>query len=225
MTAPRDPDLLIRAFLEEGRSELPDRTYDAVRDQIDHTRQRVVIGPWREPSMSNTTRLAIAAAAVVVVAVIGIQLLPGFGGGVGGPGPTRDADAHHRPDGRHPRHAIAEPPTPSDVAPLTANDLVPPGPLTAKAARRCWRLAGMGRGAVRRPLQHPGTNGMGASDAGGGRGHPFRTSPLGRSASTSRPTSVADPCTRRRRWIRPSPAPWTASSPRLARWTASRPSR
>ncbi|MET1232573.1 MAG: hypothetical protein ABWY52_06960, partial [Candidatus Limnocylindrales bacterium] len=88
MNAPRDPDLLIRAFLEEGRSELPDRAYDAVRDQIDHTRQRAVVGAWREPQMTNFAKVAIAAAAVLVVAVIGILLLPGFGGGLGGPGPT-----------------------------------------------------------------------------------------------------------------------------------------
>jgi hypothetical protein len=84
MTASRDPNRLIRAFLDEGPTDLPDRTYDAVRSHIDRTRQRAVIGPWREPRMSNLARLAIAAAAVVVVAVVGINLLPGRGG-VGGP--------------------------------------------------------------------------------------------------------------------------------------------
>ncbi len=88
MTAPRDPNLLIRAFLDEGRTELPDRVYDAVREQVDHTRQRVVIGPWREPDMSNIARLALAAAAVVAVVVIGINLWPGGSGGVGGTPPT-----------------------------------------------------------------------------------------------------------------------------------------
>ena len=47
MTAPRDPDRLIRAFIDEGMTELPDRAYDAVRSHIDQTHQRVVIGPWR----------------------------------------------------------------------------------------------------------------------------------------------------------------------------------
>ena len=84
MTAPRDPDQLIRAFLDEGRTELPDRAYDAVRDQIDRTRQRVVIGPWRESDMNTYAKVALAAAAVLVVAVIGINLLPGGSGGVGG---------------------------------------------------------------------------------------------------------------------------------------------
>jgi hypothetical protein len=85
MTAPRDPDRLIRAFLAEGQTELPDRAYDAVRDSIDHTRQRAVIGPWREPRMSNLVRIAIAAAAVLVVAVVGINFLPRSTDNGGGP--------------------------------------------------------------------------------------------------------------------------------------------
>lgn len=84
MTARRDPDRLIQAYLEEGQTELPDRAYDAVRYEIDHTRQRAVFGPWRVPNMSNIGRFAMAAAAVLLVAVVGIYLLP-KGGGVGGP--------------------------------------------------------------------------------------------------------------------------------------------
>lgn len=85
MTAGRDPDRLIQAYLDEGLTELPDRAYDAVRSEIDQTRQRVVIGPWRVPSMSNFARIAIAGAAVLLVAVAGIYILPKLGG-VGGPG-------------------------------------------------------------------------------------------------------------------------------------------
>jgi hypothetical protein len=77
MTASRDPERLIRAFLDEGPTDLSDRTYDAVRSHIDRTRQRVVIGPWREPRMSNLARIAIAAAAVLAVAVVGYNVLPG----------------------------------------------------------------------------------------------------------------------------------------------------
>jgi hypothetical protein len=87
MTASRDPDRLIRAFLEEGPDQLPDRSYDAVRSRIDRTRQRAVIGPWREPRMSNIAKFAMAAAAVLVIAVVGYNLLPG-NSGVGGPHPT-----------------------------------------------------------------------------------------------------------------------------------------
>lgn len=85
MTASRDPDRLIRAFLDEGLTELPDRAYDAVRSEIDRTRQRVVIVPWRTPRMSNVARLAIGVAAVVVVAVAGIALLSGRDSNVAAP--------------------------------------------------------------------------------------------------------------------------------------------
>jgi hypothetical protein len=87
MTASRDPNRLIRAFLNDGPEELADRSYDAVRSQIDRTRQRAVIGPWEEPRMSNFARLAIAAAAVLVVGVVGYNLLPG-GTKTGGPQPA-----------------------------------------------------------------------------------------------------------------------------------------
>ncbi|MGZ8801939.1 MAG: hypothetical protein ACXWZL_04790 [Mycobacterium sp.] len=87
MTGPRDPERLISEFLEDGLTELPNRAYDAVRSQVDHTRQRVVIGPWKEEQVSRFAMFAIAAAAVVLVAVIGIRFLPGQDG-VGGPVPT-----------------------------------------------------------------------------------------------------------------------------------------
>ena len=57
MTAPRNPDRLIRAFLAEGQDELPDQVYDAVRDRIEQTNQRVVIGPWRTPFVNNFLRI------------------------------------------------------------------------------------------------------------------------------------------------------------------------
>jgi hypothetical protein len=89
MTAQPDIDRLISAFLEEGTAELPDRTYDVVRSEIDRTRQRVVIGPWRAPDMNTIAKFAIAAAAVVVVAVAGINLMPR--NDVGAPAPSPSA--------------------------------------------------------------------------------------------------------------------------------------
>jgi hypothetical protein len=86
MTA-RHPDELIDAFLDEGRDELPDRIFDAVRGDIHQTRQRVVIGPWREPQMSNLMKIALAAAAVVAVLFGASRLLPG-GSGPGAVQPT-----------------------------------------------------------------------------------------------------------------------------------------
>jgi hypothetical protein len=92
MTRSRDPNHLIRAFLDDGPEELPDRSYDAVRSAIDRTRQRAVIGPWKEPRMSNLARIAMLAAAVVVIAVVGYNLIPG-NKGVGGIGPVPTATA------------------------------------------------------------------------------------------------------------------------------------
>jgi hypothetical protein len=116
MTGRRDPDDLIKTFLEDGPEELSDRAYDAVRAEIDHTRQRALIGPWRVPTLNNYARYAIAAAAVLLVAVIGINLIP-RSSGVGEPGATATPTAAATPS------ATAEPPTrapstpePSDAA-------------------------------------------------------------------------------------------------------------
>jgi hypothetical protein len=81
MTAPRDPDVLIRAFLDEGQTDLPDRAFDAVRRDIHQTRQRVVFGPWREPNMSIFARVAIAAAAVLAVGLAWVNFGPAPGVG------------------------------------------------------------------------------------------------------------------------------------------------
>jgi len=116
MTASRDPDRLIRAFLDEGPDQLPDRSYDAVRSHIDRTRQRAVIGPWREPRMSNVMRIALAAAAVVVVAFAGYNLLP-EDRGPGGPSPSPS-----------PSPTAAPTPTPAPTGPValpSTGDLAP----------------------------------------------------------------------------------------------------
>ena len=92
MTAGRDPVDFIRTFLDEGQDELPERALHAVRRDIHRTRQRAVIGPWKEPRMSNRARIAMLAAAAVVVAIVGYNLIPGIKGlGSGGPGPTATA--------------------------------------------------------------------------------------------------------------------------------------
>jgi len=88
MTASRDPDRLIHAFLGEGLDELPDPVYDAVRDRIETTRQRAVIGPWRTSDMNRYLKPGLAAAAVVVIAVVAFNLLPGAPAPGGGPTPS-----------------------------------------------------------------------------------------------------------------------------------------
>jgi hypothetical protein len=89
MTAPRDPDRLIAAFLEDGTDVLPDWAYDEVRHDIHRTRQRTVIGPWREPVMSNLVKYGVIAAAVVLFVGAGAYLLrPAPTAIVGTPSPT-----------------------------------------------------------------------------------------------------------------------------------------
>jgi hypothetical protein len=106
MTAPREIDRLLETFLADGVSELPDRAYDAVRSEIETTRQRVVIGPWRAPDMNSLAKFAIAAAAVVVIAVVGINLLPRSGGNVGTSQPAPSPSM---------TQSASPAPTPSDI--------------------------------------------------------------------------------------------------------------
>ena len=64
MTASRDPDRLIHAFLLEGEEQLQDQVYDAVRAEIEQKRQRAVFGPWRTPTMNKFVTIGLGAAAV-----------------------------------------------------------------------------------------------------------------------------------------------------------------
>ena len=112
MTSPRDPDQLIRSFLADGPTEFADRSYDAVRADIERTRQRVIFGPWREPRMNAIMKVAIAIAAVVIVGVVGISLLPKSGGVGGNPAPT-------------PTTSPSPQPTPSPTASLSPSPSAP----------------------------------------------------------------------------------------------------
>lgn len=85
MTAPRDLDRQITAFLQEGPAELPDASFDAVRDRIEGTRQRVYVGPWRVPTMNKFVSIGLGAAAVVAVLVIASQFIAPPTSNVGGP--------------------------------------------------------------------------------------------------------------------------------------------
>ena len=98
MSADRDTTRIVRSWLEEGATALPDRVLDAVLDQVPATSQRRPLWPaWRFREMNNALKLAIAAVAVVVVAVVGITLLP-RSGGVGGPGPSPTPSPATEPD-------------------------------------------------------------------------------------------------------------------------------
>jgi hypothetical protein len=75
MTAHRDPDRLIHDFLMEGQTELADPVYDAVRDRIETTRQRAVIGSWRTPDMNRFVAIGLGTAGVIAVILLGSQLI------------------------------------------------------------------------------------------------------------------------------------------------------
>jgi hypothetical protein len=98
MRTDRDTTRIVRSWLEYGRTALPDHVLDAVLDQLPATRQRR--SPWparRFAEMNNFAKLASAIAAVVVVAVVGYNLLPGGGPGVGGPQVTSSLSAPPAP--------------------------------------------------------------------------------------------------------------------------------
>jgi hypothetical protein len=89
MNAERDVTRIVRSWLEEGVTALPDRVLDTVLDQVPATPQR---RPWWPPrrftQMNRFAQAAIAAAAVLVVAVVGYNLLPRTGGPGGPPSPS-----------------------------------------------------------------------------------------------------------------------------------------
>ena len=77
MKAERDTTRLVRSWLENGVTDLPDRVLDPVLDQLAATPQRR--HPWqarRSPRMNTFLKLALVAAAVVVVGIVGVTLLP-----------------------------------------------------------------------------------------------------------------------------------------------------
>jgi len=92
MSTDRETASIVRSWLEDGVTRLPDRVLDTVLDQLPATPQRRPRwAAWRPNSMSFYTKVAVAAAAVLVVALAGYQLLPrngSVGGPTTGPSPT-----------------------------------------------------------------------------------------------------------------------------------------
>jgi hypothetical protein len=99
MSADRDVNRIVRSWLEEGVSALPDRVLDTVLDQLHATPQRRA--PWpvrRFGEMNNFAKFAVAAAAAVVAGFVGFRLLSGPGIGPGTtPPPTPSATASATP--------------------------------------------------------------------------------------------------------------------------------
>lgn len=85
MTTHRDPDRMIHVFLREGAEQLHDQVYDAIRAEIERRPQRVVIGPWRMPTLNKLVPIGLGAAAVVAALFLGSRLLGSPSSSVGGP--------------------------------------------------------------------------------------------------------------------------------------------
>lgn len=83
-----DIDRILRHWMDDGPSRMPDRIVDVVADRIDRTRQRRSWRPLRRLPMNQILKLGTAAAAVLVVAVVGWNLLPGGAGPGDAPTPT-----------------------------------------------------------------------------------------------------------------------------------------
>ena len=83
-----DPDTtrIVRSWLDEGVTQLPDRVLDAVLDEVPATPQRrTTWWPARRPSIARfAAATALATAVVVVITLIGLGVLGGDR--VGGPG-------------------------------------------------------------------------------------------------------------------------------------------
>ena len=89
MSSDRDLTRIVRSWLSEGVTELPDHVLDAVLDEVPATQQRRP--PWparRFPLMSSPLRLG-AAAVIVAAVLIGGMVVYGNGGfGVGSSTPS-----------------------------------------------------------------------------------------------------------------------------------------
>jgi hypothetical protein len=86
-----DPETtrIVRSWLEDGVTQLPDTVLDAVLDDLPSTHQRRQRWTaWRFSDMNSTVRIALAGAAIVVVAILGVQYLAPSGGFGGSPEPT-----------------------------------------------------------------------------------------------------------------------------------------
>lgn len=85
-----DPETtrIVRSWLDEGVTQLPDRVLDAVLDEVPATPQRrATWWPVRRLSTMNTTlKFGLAAVVVAVAVLIGINAL-GTPANLGGPGP------------------------------------------------------------------------------------------------------------------------------------------
>ena len=140
MTTSRDPERLIHAFVREGAEQLDDQVYDAVRAEIEQKRQRVVIGPWRVPTMSKFLPIGLGAAAVIAVLFIGSRFIGSPSSNVGGPAsqPPASTAPSEAPASAAPSPIAAPPLTETFTSPLHGISLSYPEGWTARAGTEPW---------------------------------------------------------------------------------------
>ena len=89
MTTDRDVTRVVRSWLEDGATSLPERVLDDVLDQLPTTPQRRVRWPaWRFHQMSSPFKIALVAAAIGALAVVSIDVLPRSPDIAGAPAPS-----------------------------------------------------------------------------------------------------------------------------------------
>lgn len=92
MSSDRETTRIVRSWLEDGVTQLPDRVLDSVLDQLPATPQRRAWWPARRfPVMNKIVGFGLAAAAVVAAILIGSRLLSPPAN-VGGPDGTSTAN-------------------------------------------------------------------------------------------------------------------------------------
>jgi RNA polymerase sigma-70 factor, ECF subfamily len=86
MNQQRDIERLLDHWFSDGPTEAPDRVIDRIADRIERQSQRHAWRLQRRPYPMNAyAKIAVAVAAVLIVALVGYNLLPGGGSGIGGP--------------------------------------------------------------------------------------------------------------------------------------------
>ena len=85
MSTDRDTERIVRTWLDEGVTQLPDRVLDVVLDELPANPQRRAPWPlWRLPAVSSAVRVGLAAAALVLAIGAGVYVagisVPNLGG-------------------------------------------------------------------------------------------------------------------------------------------------
>jgi hypothetical protein len=96
MSTDRDITRIVRSWLDEGVTVLPDRVLDAVLDQVPSTPQRRAWWPARRlPTLNTYARFGLVAAAALLAGVVGIGI---YRNSVGGPAvPTHSSTPSSSP--------------------------------------------------------------------------------------------------------------------------------